>query len=77
MNIFLHWHTYAIPKHGLRRQINWVSGKDESATNNVAFIQYTLPANVTSVNFVPQKHGNTKKAKNLFSEGLHIVAAKE
>lgn len=57
---FLYWNTYSIPEHGLRRQINWITDATGEIVNNVAFLQYTLPAHVTKVHFVPRSHGNSK-----------------
>ena len=61
---FLYWNTYAIPHNGLRRQINWIIDNTGEIVNNVAFLQYTLPAHVTSVQFIPDKHGSSKGTKS-------------
>ena len=57
---FLYWNTYSIPKHGLRRQINWIIDRNGKMVNDVGFLQYSLPAHVTAVHFLPENHGNSK-----------------
>lgn len=66
---FLYWNTYSIPKHGLTRQINWII--NGAMDNDVAFLQYTLPAHVTAVHFIPEGHGNSKTNKSLV--GCHTA----
>ena len=61
---FLYWNTYKKPDIGLRRQINWIVDNTGKIVNNVAFLQYTLPAHVASVHFTPDKHGHSKGTKS-------------
>lgn len=57
-------------EHTLHRQIYWLSDSHGILVDDVAFLQYTLPKGITSVNFIPRRHGHAGKKGTLFLDKL-------
>ena len=73
---FLYWNSYFMPETGLRRQINWIIDKIGNTVNNVALLQYSLPEQLSHVNFTPKAHGLSKNKEAFTGRLAHSTLEK-